>query len=64
MEGCESCKGTGEASAETAHRIRIPPGVRTGQRLRLKGLGWPGRNGGEAGDLFVVVRIEGEARSA
>ncbi|MFI1328225.1 DnaJ C-terminal domain-containing protein [Streptomyces rochei] len=36
-----------------------PPGVKAGQRLRLKGLGWPGRNGGEAGDLFVVVRIEG-----
>ncbi|GAA2523903.1 hypothetical protein GCM10010276_88820 [Streptomyces longisporus] len=56
-EGCRSCLGTGEVSAETTHRIRIPPGVRTGQRLRLKGLGWPGRNGGEAGDLFVVVRI-------
>ncbi|WP_331722286.1 DnaJ C-terminal domain-containing protein [Streptomyces canus] len=38
---------------------RFPPGVRSGQRLRLRGLGWPGRNGGEAGDLFVVVRIEG-----
>ncbi|GHE24339.1 serine/threonine-protein kinase [Streptomyces capillispiralis] len=58
-EGCESCQGTGEASAETSHRIRIPPGVKAGQRLRLRGLGWPGRNGGEAGDLFVVVRIEG-----
>lgn len=58
-EGCDSCQGTGEASAETTHRIRIPPGVKAGQRLRLKGLGWPGRNGGEAGDLFVVVRIEG-----
>ncbi|WP_030978332.1 protein kinase domain-containing protein [Streptomyces sp. NRRL S-1824] len=58
-EGCEPCQGVGEVSAETAHRIRIPPGVRAGQRLRLKGLGWPGRNGGEAGDLFVVVRIEG-----
>ncbi|MGW3458300.1 protein kinase domain-containing protein [Streptomyces olivaceoviridis] len=63
-EGCESCQGTGEVAAGTAHRIRIPPGVKAGQRLRLRGLGWPGRNGGEAGDLFVVVRIEGEARSA
>ncbi|MFJ9590567.1 DnaJ C-terminal domain-containing protein [Streptomyces acidicola] len=63
-EGCESCQGTGEVSAETAHRIRIPSGVRPGQRLRLRGLGWPGKNGGEAGDLFVVVRIEGETRSA
>ncbi|CAK7288462.1 protein kinase domain-containing protein [Streptomyces misionensis] len=61
---CESCQGTGEVFVETTHRVRFPPGVRTGQRLRLKGLGWPGRNGGDAGDLFVVVRIEGEARSA
>lgn len=59
VEGCESCHGTGEVFKETTHRIRFPSGVRAGQRLRLKGLGWPGRNGGEAGDLFVVVRIEG-----
>ncbi|MDQ0936610.1 serine/threonine protein kinase [Streptomyces turgidiscabies] len=58
-EGCESCHGTGEVFAETTHRIRFPPGIRAGQRLRLGGLGWPGRNGGEAGDLFVIVRIEG-----
>ncbi len=56
---CHSCHGTGEVLRETTHRIRFPPGVRAGQRLRLRGLGWPGRNGGEAGDLFVVVRIEG-----
>jgi serine/threonine-protein kinase len=59
VEGCESCQGTGEVFEEKTHRIRFPPGVRAGQRLRLRGLGWPGRNGGEAGDLFVVVRIEG-----
>ncbi|WP_408995982.1 DnaJ C-terminal domain-containing protein [Streptomyces europaeiscabiei] len=57
------CRGTGEVCEEKTHRIRFPPGVRAGQRLRIKGLGWPGRNGGEAGDLFVVVRIEGEAQS-
>jgi serine/threonine-protein kinase len=57
-EGCESCHGTGEVFEETTHRIRFPPGVRAGQRLRLRGLGWPGRNGGEAGDLFVVIRVE------
>ncbi|WP_345606740.1 DnaJ C-terminal domain-containing protein [Streptomyces hyderabadensis] len=56
---CDSCHGTGEVLRETTHWIRFPPGVRAGQGLRLRGLGWPRRNGGEAGDLFVVVRIEG-----
>ncbi|MFD3719872.1 protein kinase [Streptomyces sp. NPDC058674] len=56
---CLRCQGTSEITEQTTHRIRIPPGVQAGQRLRLIGLGWPGRNGGEAGDLFVVIRIEG-----
>jgi curved DNA-binding protein len=41
------------------HRIqaRIPPGVRTGSRVRLAGQGEPGRSSGPAGDLFLVVHI-------
>lgn len=36
---------------------RIPPGVRTGSRVRLAGQGGPGRDGGTAGDLYLVVRL-------
>jgi len=41
------------------HRIqaRIPPGVRTGSRVRLAGQGEPGRSSGQAGDLFLAVHI-------
>jgi DnaJ-class molecular chaperone len=37
--------------------VIIPPGVRAGQRIRLAGMGAPGRNGGKDGNLFLEVRL-------
>lgn len=41
------------------HRFKasIPPGVRTGSRVRLAGQGEPGHNGGKAGDLYLIVHV-------
>ncbi len=36
---------------------RIPPGVRTGSRVRLSGQGGPGRNGGPAGDVYLIIGL-------
>ena len=38
-------------------KVRIPPGVDNGQRIRLAGKGGSGRNGGPNGDLYVVVEV-------
>ena len=54
---CTTCRGSGIERKPRQVKVRIPAGVKDGQRIRLKGRGAPGRNGGPAGDLFVVVRV-------
>ena len=43
-------------------RITIPAGVENGQKIRLKGHGAPGVNGGPAGDLYITFIIEDDAQ--
>ncbi|HET9752548.1 MAG TPA: DnaJ C-terminal domain-containing protein, partial [Myxococcales bacterium] len=38
-------------------KVRIPPGVETGSRVRLPGQGGPGRRGGEPGDLYLRITV-------
>ena len=38
-------------------KAKIPKGVSDGARIRIRGRGGPGRNGGAAGDLYVTVRV-------
>src|ERR671910_580205 len=56
-EPCPTCRGTGVEHRPREVKVRIPAGVDDGQRIRLRGRGGPGRNGGRAGDLYVTVRV-------
>ncbi len=38
--------------------ITVPPGMKEGQKIRLKGMGRPGSDGGESGDLYLKVKIK------
>jgi molecular chaperone DnaJ len=54
---CKKCRGTGVERRRRDVKVRVPAGVSDGQRIRVKGRGAAGRNGGPPGDLYVVVRV-------
>ena len=59
---CPSCHGTGREASSRSVKVRIPPGVEGGQRIRVKGRGQPGQQGAPAGDLYVVVHVSRDPR--
>ncbi|GAB6138343.1 molecular chaperone DnaJ [Halanaerobaculum tunisiense] len=55
---CSECNGEGKVKRNRKVSVNIPAGVKNGSKLRIRGEGQAGENGGPAGDLYVVVSVE------
>lgn len=55
---CASCRGSGKKQEEVRLQVKIPAGIDSGQKLKLKGEGEPGTKGGTSGDLYVVMHVK------
>jgi molecular chaperone DnaJ len=56
---CPTCHGRGVEVRAREVKVRVPAGVADGQRIRVKGRGAAGANGGPPGDLYVIVHVRG-----
>lgn len=54
---CEVCRGEGRVQEYKTLSVKIPPGVDSGDRIRLAGEGEAGVNGGPSGDLYVQIGV-------
>jgi len=55
---CTKCRGAGRVQDQKTLSVKIPPGVDTGDRIRLSGEGEAGEKGAPAGDLYVLVQVQ------
>ncbi len=59
---CKACRGEGRAVASHEVPVRVPAGVDNGTRLRSSGNGSAGQRGGDAGDLYILIRVREHER--
>ena len=55
---CNDCDGAGLVKSKKKVSLKIPAGIDTGAKMRLRGNGEGGRKGGPAGDLYVIIHVE------
>jgi len=55
---CPKCRGAGVLAKPDQVEVRIPAGTQTGSRLRVGGKGNAGARGGQAGDLYITIRVD------
>jgi molecular chaperone DnaJ len=55
---CKECRGVGRVASSKKIKLKIPPGVDTGSKLRISHEGGEGERGGPPGDLYIVIYLE------
>ena len=55
---CNQCRGQGRIEEKKTLSVKVPPGVDTGDRIRLSGEGEAGEKGGSVGDLYVQIGVK------
>ena len=58
IDKCSTCHGAGTVQKRKKIKVTIPAGVNDGQQLRVSGQGEPGKNGGPAGDLYILFNVK------
>jgi molecular chaperone DnaJ len=61
-QDCGLCRGRGIVKKKKTIAAKIPAGISDGDTVRLRGLGYPGKNGGPKGDLIIKVKIMGDKK--
>lgn len=56
-KACGNCGGEGRVNESTKIKVKVPPGVDTGSKLRSAGNGEAGAHGGPSGDLYIVIHV-------
>ena len=55
---CAQCGGSGQIVGTERIKVVIPPGVKEGSKVRVAGKGEPGLNGGQPGDLYLIIHVK------
>ena len=55
---CVKCYGEGQVRKTSEINVVVQPGIDTGMRLKVRGKGEAGVNGGPPGDLYLVLKVE------
>lgn len=56
-KACSTCGGEGRVNETTKIKVKVPPGVDTGSKLRSANNGEAGIGGGPSGDLYIVIHV-------
>lgn len=55
---CPRCDGSGQLTEPRTLEVKVPAGVTSGSRVRIRGQGGPGLHGGASGDVYLRVKVD------